>query len=241
MNSQISLHHLTLCGFFSSLLRSRLLHLHPCQLLLLEPGGLRRGRTGQGFPQGRGGAGHNVGHRRLRLQRLRLPHGQSVSAPSPLLWASPLPSFFGIWQLLSSPRAARHESCCCYATVGECAFQRQCCKNLNIFNFNACSTERRSNTWLSVLSGKKPRNFLPLRRLKDVIKTMKLQDRPTLLALNSTQEGHIYSLGSYFGFTAFSRHFFLSAQGIIRDYKGAFCQLYTLYCVCHLGIDLTAA
>lgn len=70
-----------------------------------------------------------------------------------------------------------------------------------------------------MLSGKKPRNFLPLRRLKDVIKTMKLQDRPTLLALNSTQEGHIYSLGSYFGFTAFSRHFFYQLRASYETIK----------------------
>lgn len=53
-----------------SLLRSRLLCLRPRQLLLLDPGGVRRRRAGQGFAQGRGGPGRHVGHRRLRLQRL---------------------------------------------------------------------------------------------------------------------------------------------------------------------------
>ncbi|TNN40827.1 hypothetical protein EYF80_049000 [Liparis tanakae] len=63
--------------------RSRLPRLGAGQLVLLGPGGVRRGRAGEGLPQGRGGAGRHVGHRRLRLQRLRLPHGQSVSALSP--------------------------------------------------------------------------------------------------------------------------------------------------------------
>lgn len=64
---------------FPSLPRARLLRLGSCQLVLLDPPGLHRGRPGQGVPQGCGGPGHHVGHRRLRLQRLRLPHGPGVS------------------------------------------------------------------------------------------------------------------------------------------------------------------
>lgn len=63
---------------FPSLFRSRLLRLGSCQLLLLDPGGLRRCRPGQSFPQGGGGPGRHVGHRRLHLQLLRLSHGHGV-------------------------------------------------------------------------------------------------------------------------------------------------------------------
>lgn len=52
-------------------------------------------------------------------------------------------------------------------------------------------------------------------RRRDVIKTRKLQDGLTLLTPSSTQEGHTYSLGSYFGFMGFRQALFLSAQGVI--------------------------
>lgn len=80
-------------------------------------------------------------------------------------------------------------------------------KNFNIYilfflNSHAYYyTESKSNTWLSVSA-----DFLLVERehrLKDVIKTRKLQDR-----LNSTQEGHTYSLGSCFGFIGFVQALF---------------------------------
>lgn len=190
----------------SFVLRSRLLRLCPRRLLLLDPGGVHGGRAGQGFPQGRGGPGHHVGHRRLRLQRLRLSHGQSVS----------LTHSSHSWMLRSSTRAAAWlESCCCYATVENVLFKHGCvcCRNLNIFNLHClflgpqlipscqcCLQEeggrRRHRT---------SRLMMRIRRLrvKHVIKSVKLQDRPLLLTLNSTQGDHTCSLGPCFGFYDF--------------------------------------
>lgn len=176
-------------SLFPSPFRSRLLRLSSCQLLLLEPGGVRGSRAGQGFPQGRGGPGHHVGHWRLRLQRLRLSHGQSVSTLP--VWASPL----GFWAFgcCVHPRELRDGSlACCYATVGNVLLKTECCKNFNIFLFNshAYYTESKSNTWLSGRSHRSScllkentalhRRLCVGHRLKDVIKTRKLQDRLVL-------------------------------------------------------------
>lgn len=136
-------------------------------------------------------------------------------------------------------RAARREPCCCYATVGNVLLKTECCKKILIYIYFFLNshayyyTESKSNTWLSVSAvRKKPQDFLLVERehrLKDVIKTRKLQDR-LVLPWTPPRKVTLYSLGSCFGFIGFVQALFLSAQGII-DYKGAFCQL-----VCRLDI-----
>lgn len=176
-----------LCGFLPPPLRSRLLRLSSCQLLLLEPGGVRGSRAGQGFPQGRGGPGHHVGHRRLRLQRLRLSHGQSVSALP--VWASPL-GFLGIWLLRPSKESCETWALLLLCNCRECASENGVLQKILIYIYIFLNshayyyTESKSNTWLSVSAvRKKPQDFLLVERehrLKDVIKTRKLQDRLVL-------------------------------------------------------------
>ncbi len=125
--------------WFPTLLRSRLFRVSACQLLLLELGRVHRGWAGQGFPQGRGGPRHHVGHWRLCLQRFRLSHGQSVST----LPCEQLCSDFRHLAADLIQKSCKTWVLLLLCDCRECAFETQClcCKIFNIFNLHACLTE----------------------------------------------------------------------------------------------------